>query len=161
MELNAATPTEPFDGSGMEIQLTGAGLTPYSRMAFGRAVLRSSIREFLCSQVTAALGVATTRALRVTGSDAPAIRETVETAAVMTRVAPGFLRFGHFEHVSYQSQHERLGELAIRAARKKDFYELRQLQPVLENPFDEDPDFEAYAGFPPDCATAIEISCSS
>ena len=100
------------DGSGMELQLKGAGLTPYSRMGDGRAVLRSSIREFLCSEAMAALGVATTRALCVTGSDAPVIRETRETAAVVTRVAPSFLRFGHFEHFSYQNQHERLAELA-------------------------------------------------
>ena len=100
------------DGSGMEIQLKGAGLTPYSRMGDGRAVLRSSIREFLCSEAMAALGVATTRALCVTGSDAPVFRETRETAAVVNRGAPSFLRFGHFEHFSYQNQHERLVELA-------------------------------------------------
>jgi len=100
------------DGSGMELQLKGAGLTPYSRMGDGRAVLRSSIREFLCSEAMAALGVATTRALCVTGSDAPVIRETRESAAVVTRVAQSFLRFGHFEHFSYGNQHERLAELA-------------------------------------------------
>ncbi len=92
------------DGSGMELQLKGAGLTPYSRMGDGRAVLRSSIREFLCSEAMAGLGIATTRALCVTGSDAPVRRETIETAAVVTRVAPSFLRFGHFEHFSYRNQ---------------------------------------------------------
>lgn len=83
---------------GLEVQLKGAGRTPYSRMGDGRAVLRSSIREFLCSEAMHGLGIATTRALCLTGSPAPVRRETVETAAVLTRVAPSFVRFGHFEH---------------------------------------------------------------
>lgn len=98
--------------SGHEIQLKGAGRTPYSRMGDGRAVLRSSIREFLCSEAMHALGIATTRALCVTGSDAPVRREEIETAAVVTRVAPSFIRFGHFEHFSYNDQHEQLRQLA-------------------------------------------------
>jgi uncharacterized protein YdiU (UPF0061 family) len=85
----------------MEIQLKGSGLTPYSRMGDGRAVLRSSIREFLGSEAMHALGIPTTRALAVVGSPLPVRRETIETAAVVTRVAPSFLRFGHFEHFSH------------------------------------------------------------
>ncbi len=81
-----------------EIQLKGAGPTPYSRRGDGRAVLRSSIREFLCSEAMHGLGIPTTRALALIGSPAKVLRETVETAAVVTRVAPSFLRFGHFEH---------------------------------------------------------------
>ena len=81
-----------------EIQLKGAGRTPYSRGADGRAVLRSSIREFLCSEAMAGLGVPTTRALCVIGADQPVRREEIETAAVVARVAPGFVRFGSFEH---------------------------------------------------------------
>lgn len=88
----------------MEIQLKGAGLTPYSRMGDGRAVLRSSIREFLCSEAMAALGVPTTRALCITGSALPVRRETIETAAVVTRVAPSFIRFGHFEHFTHTAE---------------------------------------------------------
>jgi uncharacterized protein YdiU (UPF0061 family) len=84
-----------------EVQLKGAGLTPYSRMGDGRAVLRSSIREFLCSEAMAALGIATTRALCITGSRLPVRREVAETAAVVTRVAPSFIRFGHFEHFTH------------------------------------------------------------
>lgn len=84
-----------------EIQLKGSGLTPYSRMGDGRAVLRSSIREFLCSEAMHHLGIPTTRALAVVGSPQPVMRETVETAAVVTRVAPSFLRFGHFEHFAH------------------------------------------------------------
>ena len=97
---------------GLEIQLKGAGRTPYSRMGDGRAVLRSSIREFLCSEAMHGLGIPTTRALCVTGSDAPIRREEIETAAVVTRVAPSFIRFGHFEHFSYTGQHEHLRQLA-------------------------------------------------
>jgi len=100
------------DGTGQELQLKGAGLTPYSRMGDGRAVLRSSIREFLCSEAMAGLGIATTRALCVTGSDEEVYRESVETAAVVTRVAPSFLRFGHFEHFSHGDDHARLRALA-------------------------------------------------
>ena len=99
-------------GATAELQLKGAGLTPYSRMGDGRAVLRSSIREFLCSEAMQALGIATTRALCVTGSDDRVRREEVETAAVVTRVAPSFIRFGHFEHFSYSGQTERLKTLA-------------------------------------------------
>lgn len=93
------TPSGP-----MEVQLKGAGLTPYSRMGDGRAVLRSSIREFLCSEAMAALGVPTTRALSITGSRLPVRREEVETAAVVTRVAPSFIRFGHFEHFAHTAE---------------------------------------------------------
>src|SRR3569833_3519850 len=91
-----------------ELQLKGAGLTPYSRMGDGRAVLRSSVREFLCSEAMAALGIPTSRALCVTGSALPVRRETIETAAVVTRVAPSFLRFGHFEHFAHTGQHAAL-----------------------------------------------------
>ncbi|HTJ92145.1 MAG TPA: YdiU family protein [Pararobbsia sp.] len=95
-----------------EVQLKGAGLTPYSRMGDGRAVLRSSIREFLCSEAMHHLGIPTTRALCVTGSDAPIRREEIETAAVVTRLAPSFVRFGHFEHWYAADRPDRIRELA-------------------------------------------------
>jgi serine/tyrosine/threonine adenylyltransferase len=101
-----ATPNGP-----MELQLKGAGRTPYSRMGDGRAVLRSSIREFLCSEAMQGLNIPTTRALCVTGSALPVRREQIETAAVLTRVAPSFIRFGHFEHFSHHDQHAALKEL--------------------------------------------------
>ena len=97
--------------ASFELQLKGAGRTPYSRMGDGRAVLRSSIREFLCSEAMHALGVPTTRALAVAGSALPVMRETMETGAVVTRVAPSFLRFGHFEHFAHSNQHEALRRL--------------------------------------------------
>ncbi|HEU4776406.1 MAG TPA: YdiU family protein, partial [Telluria sp.] len=96
----------------MEVQLKGAGLTPYSRMGDGRAVLRSSIREFLCSEAMAALGIPTTRALTITGSDQPVMRESMETAAVATRMARSFVRFGSFEHWFYRDRPEELRVLA-------------------------------------------------
>ena len=104
-------PGSPPPGK-MELQLKGAGLTPYSRMGDGRAVLRSSIREFLCSEAMAALGIPTSRALCVTGSDQRVMRETPETAAVATRMAPSFVRFGSFEHWFYQGRQEELAVLA-------------------------------------------------
>jgi uncharacterized protein YdiU (UPF0061 family) len=80
-------------------------------MGDGRAVLRSSIREFLCSEAMHHLGIPTTRALCITGSALPVRRERLETAAVVTRVAPSFLRFGHFEHFSHHGRHAQLRQL--------------------------------------------------
>jgi uncharacterized protein YdiU (UPF0061 family) len=88
-------------GGPVEVQLKGSGLTPFSRMGDGRAVLRSSIREFLCSEAMHALGIPTTRALAIVGSPLPVRRESVETAALVTRVASSFVRFGHFEHFTH------------------------------------------------------------
>lgn len=96
----------------VEFQLKGAGRTPYSRGGDGRAVLRSSIREFLASEAMHALGIASTRALAVVGSDSLARRETNETTAVVTRIAPSFIRFGHFEHFAYQGDNAHLKMLA-------------------------------------------------
>lgn len=87
------TPNGPF-----ELQLKGSGRTPYSRMGDGRAVLRSSVREYLASEAMAGLGIPTTRALAIVVSDDPVYRETIETAAIVTRVSPSFVRFGSFEH---------------------------------------------------------------
>jgi uncharacterized protein YdiU (UPF0061 family) len=97
---------------GQELQLKGSGRTPYSRMGDGRAVLRSSIREYLASEAMHGLGIPTTRALCVTGSDQPVRREEIETAAVVTRVAPSFIRFGHFEHFAADGRVEELRKLA-------------------------------------------------
>jgi uncharacterized protein YdiU (UPF0061 family) len=99
-------------GERWEVQLKGSGKTPYSRMGDGRAVLRSSIREFLASEAMHGLGIPTTRALAVTGSDYPVIRETVETAAVVARMSPSFVRFGSFEYFYWTEQHEALKQLA-------------------------------------------------
>jgi len=81
-------------------------------MGDGRAVLRSTIREYLCSEAMHALEIPTTRALCITGSNAPVYRETVETAAVLTRIAPTHVRFGSFELFYYRGQYEQVRELA-------------------------------------------------
>ena len=97
---------EALDARGQrwELQLKGAGPTPYSRGADGRAVLRSSIREFLCSEAMHHLGVPTTRALCLVGTGERVVRDMFydghpreEPGAVVCRVAPSFIRFGHFE----------------------------------------------------------------
>ncbi|MBA2411237.1 MAG: YdiU family protein [Burkholderiaceae bacterium] len=98
-------------GEHWELQLKGAGKTPYSRMGDGRAVLRSSIREFLGSEALHHLGIPTTRALAVVGSDQPVMRETVETAAVVLRMAPSFIRFGSFEYFYWTRQYDELRQL--------------------------------------------------
>ena len=96
----------------LELQLKGSGKTPYSRMGDGRAVLRSSIREFLCSEAMAALGIPTSRALCVMGSDLRVMRESPETTAVVTRMAQSFVRFGSFEHWFYKDRKTELQTLA-------------------------------------------------
>jgi uncharacterized protein YdiU (UPF0061 family) len=91
-------------GQRWELQLKGAGPTPYSRGADGRAVLRSSIREFLCSEAMHHLGVPTTRALSLVGTGEPVLRDMFydghaapEPGAIVCRAAPSFIRFGNFE----------------------------------------------------------------
>ncbi len=91
-------------GERWELQLKGAGPTVYSRTADGRAVLRSSIREFLCSEAMFHLGVPTTRALSLVETGDKVLRDMFyngdakfEPGAVVCRVAPSFIRFGNFE----------------------------------------------------------------
>ncbi|MHB8667516.1 MAG: protein adenylyltransferase SelO [Burkholderiales bacterium] len=95
-----------------DLQLKGAGRTPYSRMGDGRAVLRSSIREYLASEAMHALGIPTTRALAIVGSDQPVIRENVESAAVLTRMATSHVRFGSFELFASRRQYANVATLA-------------------------------------------------
>lgn len=95
-----------------EIQLKGAGRTRWSRTGDGRAVLRSTIREYLASAAMAGLGIPTTRALAIVGSDLPVYRETTETAAVLTRVATTHVRFGSFEWLASQRREDDVRQLA-------------------------------------------------
>jgi len=99
-------------GEYWDIQLKGAGITPFSRNGDGRAVLRSSIREYLCSEAMHGLGIPTSRALCIVGSDAEVYRETIESAAVLTRLSPSHVRFGSFEVFAYRDQHEPIALLA-------------------------------------------------
>ncbi len=99
-------------GERWDLQLKGAGLTPFSRDGDGRAVLRSTIREYLCSEAMHGLGIPTTRALCIVGSDEKVYREQIETGAILVRMAPSHVRFGTFETFYYRKQHEQLKVLA-------------------------------------------------
>ena len=105
-------------GERWELQLKGAGPTPYSRTADGRAVLRSSIREFLCSEAMHHLGVPTTRALSLVGTGEQVERDMfydgrpqLEPGAIVCRVAPSFIRFGNFELPTSRGDEALLGRL--------------------------------------------------
>lgn len=95
--------------------LKGAGRTPYSRHGDGRAVLRSTLREYLCGEAMHGLGIATSRALLMVGSDERVVREQMETAATLIRIARTHLRFGHFEFAFYQGHADLLRQLADHA----------------------------------------------
>ena len=106
------------DGARWELQLKGAGPTPYSRTADGRAVLRSSLREFLCSEAMHALGVPTTRALALVATGEAVVRDILyrgdpqpEPGAITSRVAPSFLRFGSYELPTARGDHALLEQL--------------------------------------------------
>ena len=94
-----------------DLHLKGAGPTPYSRFADGRAVLRSTIREYLASEALHYLGIPTSRALCLIDSDEPVYREKQERAAKMIRVCQSHLRFGHFEYFYHSQQPEKLQSL--------------------------------------------------
>lgn len=99
-------------GDYLDVHLKGSGPTPFSRQGDGRAVLRSSIREYLASEALHALGVASTRALALARSSHPVQRERLETAATLLRVAKTHIRFGHFEWLFYSGEQHALQSLA-------------------------------------------------
>jgi uncharacterized protein YdiU (UPF0061 family) len=118
-------------GRRLELQLKGAGPTPYSRGADGRAVLRSSVREFLCSEAMHHLGIPTTRALSLVGTGDPVLRDMFydghaapEPGAIVCRVAPSFIRFGNFELPASRGDTALLRQLADFTIRR-DFPELQ------------------------------------
>ena len=128
------------DGRQWMLQLKGAGETPYSRSADGRAVLRSSVREYLCSEAMAQLGVPTTRALSLVGTGEEILRDMFydgraapEPGAVVCRVAPNFVRFGNFEIFAAREDRDTLKTL-LDYVIEKDF-------PTLT------PDREGYVAF--------------
>jgi len=95
-----------------DVHLKGAGNTPYSRLGDGRAVLRSTIREYLCSEAINGLGIASTRALSITAGEEPVYRETVEPAAMLIRLARSHIRFGSFEYFHHTQKPECVKQLA-------------------------------------------------
>jgi len=94
------------------LQLKGAGQTRYSRSGDGRAVLRSSIREYLMSEAMHGLGIAGTRAMALIGSEHRVFREDWETGAIVLRVSPSWIRFGTFEYFAHKKKYEELEALA-------------------------------------------------
>ncbi len=90
----------------MDLHIKGAGKTPYSRFGDGRAVLRSTIREYLCGEAMHHLGIPSSRSLIMIGSDEPVFRETTEFGAMMIRVAKTHIRFGHFEYLMHNKKSE-------------------------------------------------------
>jgi len=98
--------------NGLHMQLKGAGETKYSRSGDGRAVLRSSIREYLMSEAMHGLGIETTRALALIGSKHKVYRQTWETGAIVLRVSPSWVRFGTFEYFAHKQKHAELETLA-------------------------------------------------
>jgi uncharacterized protein YdiU (UPF0061 family) len=123
-------------GERWELQLKGAGPTPYSRSADGRAVLRSSIREFLCSEAMHHLGVPTTRALSLVATGEPVLRDMFydghpkqEPGAIVCRVAPGFIRFGNFELPAARGQEALLRQL-VEFTIRRDFPAIDAAHPL-------------------------------
>ena len=100
------------ESNGYELSLKGAGITPFSRGADGRAVLRSSIREYLCSIAMEGLNIATTKCLAIVASDTDVYREHTESASIVTRVSESNIRFGHFEFFAANGQNENVKKLA-------------------------------------------------
>ena len=100
------------EGQLWDVQLKGAGLTPYSRFADGRAVMRSTIREYLGSEAVAALGIPSSRALSIIATGEKVRREELEPGAILTRLARSHIRFGHFEHFHYAGKKDHVRLLA-------------------------------------------------
>ena len=98
--------------NGWHLQLKGSGLTRYSREGDGRAVLRSSIREYLMSEAMYALGISTSRALGIIGSDEDVARERWEKGSIVLRVSKSWIRFGSFEYFYYKKKYDKLQLLA-------------------------------------------------
>ncbi|MDA9636904.1 YdiU family protein [SAR86 cluster bacterium] len=94
-----------------DLHIKGAGKTPYSRFADGRAVLRSTIREYLCGEAMHGLNVPSSRSLIMYGGNEPVFRETTETAAMMVRVARTHIRFGNFEYLKHNGKSQYLEDL--------------------------------------------------
>lgn len=108
--INIGTVETPM--GNLHLQLKGAGLTKYSRDGDGRAVLRSSIREYLMSEAMHGLGIPTTRALALIGSKHSVYRGEWEKGAIVLRVSPSWVRFGTFEYFAHHKKYEELKALA-------------------------------------------------
>lgn len=99
-------------GEKWDLHLKGAGQTPFSRDGDGRAVLRSTIREYLCGEAMHGLGIPTTRSLCIVAGDEPVLRERPEVGAMLLRMAPTHVRFGSFQAFFARRQPEYVKQLA-------------------------------------------------
>ena len=97
----------------LDIHVKGSGKTPYSRFGDGRAVLRSSLREYLCGEAMHGLGIPSSRSLMIFGSNDVVYREKSETAAMIVRTAKTHVRFGSFEKFFYDGLFDRHKELCL------------------------------------------------
>ncbi|KAI2631590.1 UPF0061-domain-containing protein [Xylaria nigripes] len=142
--------TNPETGVRYELQLKGAGLTPYSRFADGKAVLRSSIREFVVSEALHALGIPTTRALSLTLTPHQKVRrETIEPGAIVARFAQSWLRIGNFDILRSRGDRKLIRELASYVAEDV-FGGWETLPARLEDPDKPTESPEPRRGVPPD-----------
>ncbi len=98
--------------NGWNLQTKGSGETYYSRTADGRTTIRSSIREYLMGEAMHHLGIRTTRALGIIGSQTKILRSQMEPAAIVMRMSPSWVRFGTFEYFYYFNEHDKLKTLA-------------------------------------------------
>ncbi len=98
-------------GHRLEVQTKGSGLTPFSRMGDGKAVIRSSVREYLCSEAMAGLDIPTTRVLAILTGEDEVYRESIENSSVVARVFPTNIRFGHFEMLYHYKKKDELKAL--------------------------------------------------
>lgn len=98
--------------NGWHLQTKGSGETLYSRSADGRAALPSSIREYLMSEAMHHLGVPSSRALGIIGSEDKLLRNNIEKAAIVMRLSPSWVRFGSFEYFYYLKEYDKLKALA-------------------------------------------------
>jgi uncharacterized protein YdiU (UPF0061 family) len=116
-------------GQRFEIQTKGSGLTPFSRMGDGKAVIRSSVREYLCSEAMFGLNIPTSRVLALITGDDPVYRESVERSALVARVFPTNLRFGHFEMCYHFEKKDELKSLCEYL--RKYFFNDKSLEEML------------------------------
>lgn len=112
---------------GWNLQLKGSGQTLYSRQGDGRAVLRSSIREYLIAEAMHALGIPTTRSFALIGSEERVARERWESGAIVLRLSSSWIRFGSFEYFYHAHRHRELESLA-------DFLLIESYPHLLDNP---------------------------
>ena len=118
--------------NGENLQLKGAGLTPYSRLGDGRATIGSSIREYLMSEAMHGLGIETSRALALIGSGTNVVRKELEKGAIVLRLSPTWVRFGTFEHFNAYREHKMVKDLADYVIEESFSYIIAEEEPYVK-----------------------------